>query len=128
MGTVRRAIKADARAALKGRTGTAAAITFILMLTAFALSLAEAVIPLLLNIPGFLQQAVGAADIWESIRATAPWYLLATGIAALEEGEKNHTGVVVVDGSMVDKPMELRALTTLAQAKAAGINVEGMVL
>ena len=83
MGTVRRAIKADARAALKGRTGTAAAITFILMLTAFALSLAEAVIPLLLNIPGFLQQAVGAADIWESIRATAPWYLLATGIAAL---------------------------------------------
>ena len=42
-------------------------------------------------------------------------------IAALEEGAKNHTGVVVVDGSMVDKPMEIRARTVLAQAEAAGI-------
>lgn len=42
-------------------------------------------------------------------------------LAALEEGAKNHTGVVVVDGSMVDKPMEIRARTVLAQAEAAGI-------
>lgn len=42
-------------------------------------------------------------------------------IDALEEGAKNHTGVVVVDGSMVDKPMEIRARTVLAQAEAAGI-------
>lgn len=42
-------------------------------------------------------------------------------IAALEEGARNHTGVVVVDGSMVDKPMEIRARTILAQAEAAGI-------
>ena len=42
-------------------------------------------------------------------------------IAALEEGARNHTGVVVVDGSMVDKPMEIRAQTVLAQAEAAGI-------
>ena len=42
-------------------------------------------------------------------------------IAALEEGARNHTGVVVVDGSMVDKPMEIRARTVLAQAEAAGI-------
>ncbi len=42
-------------------------------------------------------------------------------IAALEEGAKNHTGVVVVDGSMVDKPMEIRARTVLAQAEAAGV-------
>lgn len=42
-------------------------------------------------------------------------------LAALEEGEQNHTGVVVVDGSMVDKPMELRAKTVLAQAAAAGL-------
>jgi len=42
-------------------------------------------------------------------------------IAALEEGAANHTGVVVVDGSMVDKPMEIRARTVLAQAEAAGI-------
>ena len=40
---------------------------------------------------------------------------------ALQEGAKNHTGVVVVDGSMVDKPMEIRAKTILAQAQAAGI-------
>lgn len=42
-------------------------------------------------------------------------------IAALEEGARKHTGVVVVDGSMVDKPMEIRARTVLAQAEAAGI-------
>lgn len=42
-------------------------------------------------------------------------------IEALEEGAKNHTGVVVVDGSMVDKPMEIRARTVLAQAEAAGL-------
>ena len=42
-------------------------------------------------------------------------------IAALEEGARNHTGVVVVDGSMVDKPMEIRARTVLAQAEAVGI-------
>lgn len=40
---------------------------------------------------------------------------------ALEEGARNHTGVVVVDGSMVDKPMEIRAKTVLAQAAAAGL-------
>ena len=42
-------------------------------------------------------------------------------IAALEAGARNHTGVVVVDGSMVDKPMEIRARTVLAQAEAAGV-------
>lgn len=42
-------------------------------------------------------------------------------LEAVEEGEKHHTGVVVVDGSMVDKPVELRARTVLAQAKAAGL-------
>ena len=49
-------------------------------------------------------------------------------LAAVEEGKKNHKGAVVLDGGMIDKPMELRALTTLAQAKAAGINVKGMVI
>lgn len=42
-------------------------------------------------------------------------------LEALEEGEGNSTGVVVVDGSMVDKPMELRARTVLDRARAAGI-------
>ena len=42
-------------------------------------------------------------------------------LEALTEGERNSTGVVVVDGSMVDKPMELRARTILDRACAAGI-------
>ena len=32
-------------------------------------------------------------------------------------------GAVTLDGGMIDKPMELRAQTTLAQARAAGIPV-----
>ena len=44
---------------------------------------------------------------------------------ALEEAARNHTGVCVLDGGMVDKPMELRARTTLAKAEAAGIKVGG---
>lgn len=46
-------------------------------------------------------------------------------LAALRKGEAEHTGVVVVDGSMVDKPMEVRARTVLAQAQAAGIETAG---
>ena len=49
-------------------------------------------------------------------------------LAAVEEGKKQHKGAVTLDGGMIDKPMELRALTTLAQAKAAGIQTEGMVV
>lgn len=49
-------------------------------------------------------------------------------LAAVEEGKKNHKGAVTLDGGMIDKPMELRALTTLAQAEAAGIHVKGMVI
>ena len=47
-------------------------------------------------------------------------------LEALEEAARNHTGVCVLDGGMVDKPMELRARTTLAKAKAAGIKVGGV--
>ena len=47
---------------------------------------------------------------------------------AVEKGKKAGKGAVTLDGGMIDKPMELRARTTLAQAEAAGINVEGMVL
>ena len=42
-------------------------------------------------------------------------------LEALEEAARNRTGVCVLDGSMVDKPMELRARAVLAKAKAAGI-------
>lgn len=42
-------------------------------------------------------------------------------LAALDEAAKNHTGVCTLDGGMVDKPMELRARSTLAKAEAAGI-------
>ena len=44
-------------------------------------------------------------------------------LAAVEEGKRLHKGAVTLDGGMIDKPMELRAQTTLAQARAAGINV-----
>ena len=47
---------------------------------------------------------------------------------SVEEGKAQHKGAVTLDGGMIDKPMELRALTTLAQAEAAGINVKGMVI
>ena len=42
--------------------------------------------------------------------------------------KRQHMGAVSLDGGMIDKPMELRARTTLAQAEAAGIHVEGMVV
>ena len=44
-------------------------------------------------------------------------------LAAVEEGKRLHKGAVTLGGDMIDKPMELRAQTTLAQARAAGINV-----
>lgn len=44
-------------------------------------------------------------------------------LEALEEAAKNHTGVCVLDGGMVDKPMELRARSTLAKAEAAGVKL-----
>lgn len=40
-------------------------------------------------------------------------------LQALEEGIRNHTGVVVLDASMVDKPMECRARDILARAAGA---------
>lgn len=46
-------------------------------------------------------------------------------LEALEEAARNKTGVCVLDGSMVDKPMELRARVTLAKARAAGIPIGG---
>lgn len=44
-------------------------------------------------------------------------------LEAVEEGKRLHKGAVTLDGSMIDKPMELRAYATLEQAKAAGIPV-----
>lgn len=49
-------------------------------------------------------------------------------LRAVEEGKKAGRGAVALDGEMIDKPIELRALTTIAQAKASGINIEGMVI
>lgn len=46
-------------------------------------------------------------------------------LEALEEAARNHTGVCTLDGGMVDKPMEIRARTILAKAKAAGIKIGG---
>ena len=47
-------------------------------------------------------------------------------LEALEEAARKRTGVCVLDGSMVDKPMELRARAVLAKAKAAGIKTGGV--
>lgn len=47
-------------------------------------------------------------------------------LEALEDAARNRTGVYVLDGSMVDKPMELRARAVLAKAKAAGIKTGGV--
>ena len=44
-------------------------------------------------------------------------------LEAVKEGERVGKGAVTLDGSMIDKPMVLRAEVTLAQAKAAGIEV-----
>ena len=44
---------------------------------------------------------------------------------ALKEAEEKKTGVCMLDGSMVDKPMEYRARNTLEKAKAAGIDIGG---
>ena len=46
-------------------------------------------------------------------------------LQAVEEGKQQKKGAVTLDGSMIDKPMELRARTTLAQAEAAGIQIGG---
>ena len=44
-------------------------------------------------------------------------------LRAVEEGARQKKGAVTLDGSMIDKPMELRARTTLAQAEAAGKSI-----
>ena len=49
-------------------------------------------------------------------------------LEAVEQGKLQKKGAVTLDGSMIDKPMELRARTTLAQAEAAGINIGGDLL
>jgi citrate lyase subunit beta/citryl-CoA lyase len=48
-------------------------------------------------------------------------------LAVVEEGKMMNKGAVTLDGSMIDKPMELRAKTVLAQASAAGIDIGGRV-
>ena len=48
-------------------------------------------------------------------------------LEAVEEGARLGKGAVTLDGGMIDKPMELRARTTLAQAEAAGVAIGGML-
>lgn len=48
-------------------------------------------------------------------------------LEAVEEGARQGKGAVTLDGGMIDKPMELRARTTLAQAEAAGVAIGGML-
>jgi citrate lyase subunit beta/citryl-CoA lyase len=44
-------------------------------------------------------------------------------LQAVEEGEKQGKGAVTLDGSMIDRPMVLRAESTMAKARAAGIEL-----
>ena len=46
-------------------------------------------------------------------------------LEALREAEQQGKGVVTLDGSMLDKPMELRARAVLKKAKAAGMETGG---
>lgn len=48
-------------------------------------------------------------------------------VSAIEEGKRLNKGVVSLDGNMIDKPVELRAIATLAKARAAGIEIEGEI-
>ncbi len=45
-------------------------------------------------------------------------------LETLREGRRLQKGVITLDGSMLDKPMELRAVATLKKAMAAGMPVE----
>ncbi|MDR1776982.1 MAG: HpcH/HpaI aldolase/citrate lyase family protein [Desulfovibrio sp.] len=44
---------------------------------------------------------------------------------AIEEGKRQNKGAVSLDGSMIDKPIVIRAQTVMALAKAAGIKIGG---
>ncbi len=47
-------------------------------------------------------------------------------LETLEEGKRQGRGVITLDGSMLDKPMELRAIAILRKAKAAGMETGGV--
>jgi citrate lyase subunit beta/citryl-CoA lyase len=44
---------------------------------------------------------------------------------AIEEGERLNRGAVSLDGSMIDKPIVIRARNVIAMARAAGIRIGG---
>jgi citrate lyase subunit beta/citryl-CoA lyase len=44
---------------------------------------------------------------------------------AIEEGERLNKGAVSLDGSMIDKPIVIRAQNVIAMARAAGIRIGG---
>ena len=46
-------------------------------------------------------------------------------LETLKQGEAEGKGVITLDGSMLDKPMELRAKAVLEKAKAAGMVIGG---
>jgi len=78
MGTVRRAIKQDARAALKNRMGTAVLITLLLAAVSFIVSLFEGAIPLMLGAPTFFENLAQSENPWQAALSSAPWFLLFT--------------------------------------------------
>lgn len=65
----------------------------------------------------------------ETFRPTEKEIAAATRIIlGLEEAKKKNTGVITVDGKMVDKPMVDRAERVIEMAKASGFNISEEVL
>lgn len=83
METARGTVRRRARAALKGRWTTAVLITLTKLAAVCAVSLLETAILLLLKSPSYLENLAMSADLWQTARSTAPWYLLFTALMGL---------------------------------------------
>jgi len=78
MGTVRRAVKRDAKKALHGGWGTAVGITVILIVVGLVLGVLQTAVGLAADIPGYAQTLSESSDPVNTALATAPRYLLYT--------------------------------------------------
>jgi citrate lyase subunit beta/citryl-CoA lyase len=48
-------------------------------------------------------------------------------LAVFEEAAANNSGVIALDGKMIDMPMVIRAERVLANSRAAGIYQKGVI-
>jgi citrate lyase subunit beta/citryl-CoA lyase len=49
-------------------------------------------------------------------------------VAAIKDAEAKGSGVIAVDGKMIDKPIVERAMRNLELARAAGVEIDGEAL